>query len=58
MMLIRVLSMFLLATILQGCLNLQPKDLKSPCGASITDDIEAQENPCVKRPVNIWRGIS
>jgi hypothetical protein len=57
-MFVRIILLFLIATCLQGCLNLQPKDLKSPCGAAISDDFEIQENPCVKRPVNLWRGIS
>jgi len=56
---LRIFLLVFVGLMLQSCLNLQPQDLKSPCAAVITDDSELLEhNPCIKRPVNIWRGLS
>ena len=48
---VRIFFLILLSSTLSGCLNLQPKDLKSPCAAIASDNPQLFE-PCIRRPAN------
>ena len=50
----RILYLILFSSLISGCLNMQPKDLKSPCVAIVSDNPEIQD-PCIRRPVNSWQ---